>query len=154
MYNHAPDDYVCPFCRIVQKLDEDRIPDIVYQNEDITVFIGLEHCPNNLGHAIIIPNQHFENIYDLPIHIATKIHDCARKLALTMKSAYPCDGILIQQNNEPASDQVVWHYHLHVIPRFQNDDFYTNPPQQLMSNERAKYAKKLRTQLNGWKPSV
>jgi len=153
MYNHAPDDYVCPFCRIVQKLDEDRIPDIVYQNEDITVFIGLDHLPNNLGHAIIIPNQHFENIYDLPIHIATQIHECARELALAFKESYSCDGITIQQHNEPASDQVVWHYHLHVIPRFKNDNLYNCQPLKLTANERAKYAKRLRTQLNGWKSS-
>lgn len=122
MYNHAPDNYVCPFCCIIQKLDKDRIPDIIYQDEKITSFIVLEHYPNNLGHAVIVPNEHFENIYTLPLHIATKIHECARELALTMKMAYPCEGISIQQNNEPASDQVVWHYHLHVVPRYPNDD--------------------------------
>ncbi|RKZ54414.1 MAG: diadenosine tetraphosphate hydrolase [Candidatus Parabeggiatoa sp. nov. 3] len=148
MYNHAPDDYVCPFCRIVQKLDEDRIPDIVYQNEDISVFIGLDHAPNNLGHAIIIPNQHFENIYDLPLHLATKIHDCARKLAWTLKESYSCEGTSLHQHNEPAGDQRVWHYHLHVLPRYKNDGVYTGlPVRRLTSSERAKYARKLRTLL-------
>jgi len=154
MYNHAPNNYSCPFCRIVQKLDEERIPDIIYQDKSITTFIVLEHLPKNLGQAVIIPNEHFENIYNLPIHIATKIQDCAKKLALTMKKSYLCDGVTIQQHNEPASDQVVWHYHLHVIPRLKNDDFYINQPRKLASNERAKYAKRLRMQLNGWKSSI
>jgi histidine triad (HIT) family protein len=147
MYNHAPDNYVCPFCRIVQKLDEDRIQDIVYQDEDITVFIGLEHSPNNLGHTIIIPNLHFENLYDLPVYLVTKIHKYAKKLALVLKKSYLCDGVTIQQHNEPASDQVVWHYHLHVIPRFKNDDFYNCQAQKLPAKERAKYAKLLRMHL-------
>ncbi len=148
MYNHAPDNYICPFCRIVQKLDEDRIPDMIYQDEDITVFIALEHFPNNLGQALIIPNQHFENIYDLPLHLATKIHDCARKLALTLKESYSCDGISLHQHNEPAGNQRVWHYHLHVIPRYKNDGVYTGLlVQRLASSERAKYARKLRTLL-------
>ena len=145
MYNHAPDNYVCPFCRIVQKQDKERIPDIIYQNEDITAFIVREQCQNNLGQAVVIPNQHFENFYDLPINLVTQINECARKLALTMKASYLCDGITLQQNNEPAGDQKVWHYHLHIIPRYKGDEFYFNLERKIVLEEkRAKYAKKLK----------
>ncbi len=73
----------------------------------------------------MIPNQHFENIYDLPKEYAAETHELAQKVALAFKAVYKCDGVSTRQHNEPAGNQEVWHYHLHVFPRYHNDDLYT-----------------------------
>jgi len=132
MYNHAPDDYVCPFCLLVRDAENGHVhtgrADIVYHDDVVTAFIGSHQWPNNQGHVIIIPNEHFENIYDLPIHLATKVHELARAVALAMKAAYSCDGTSTRQHNEPAGNQDVWHYHLHVFPRYAGESPARLPP--------------------------
>ena len=149
MYNHAPSDYSCPFCLLVQGKDsvdsQLKQSDIVFQTADVTACMATRKYPNNQGHVLIIPNQHFENIYDLPLDISAKVHVLSREVALALKSAYHCDGIMLRQHNEPAGDQNIWHYHLHVIPRYQNDDFYTAQKSPFDAGERAKYARKLKS---------
>ena len=73
-----------------------------------------------------------------------KVHTLSRDVALVMKFEYRCDGIMLRQHNEPAGDQNIWHCHLHVIPRYQNDDFHNAQKSPFGVDERAKYAKKLR----------
>ena len=92
---------------------------------------------------LVIPNHHFENIFDLPLEIAAQIHALTRIVALAMKATYQCDGILIRQQNEPAGGQHIWHYHLHVIPRYKNDDFDFSQKEPFPACERAKYAQRL-----------
>jgi len=148
MYNHAPINYVCSFCALVKGKEgtESQLKsrDIIFQTADVSAFMAIRKYPNNPGHALIVPNEHFENIYDLPLDIATKIHALSRDVALAMKSAYRCDGIMLRQHNEPAGDQSIWHYHLHVIPRYENDDFHNSRKYPFETNERAQYARKLR----------
>ena len=71
MHNHAPLDYVCPFCLLVQGKEhvesQLKLTDIVFQMVDITAFMATRKYPNNQGHVLIVPNEHFENIYDLPL---------------------------------------------------------------------------------------
>jgi histidine triad (HIT) family protein len=105
--------------------------------------MATRRWPNNQGHVLIIPNKHFENIYDLPLSISSEIHALSRNIALAMKSEYQSDGVMLRQHNEPAGDQNIWHYHLHVIPRYQNDDFYNTQKIPFAVTERALYAKKL-----------
>lgn len=113
MYNHAPNDYACPFCLLVQGIKNEHVysiqTDIVYHDDAITALIGSHQWPNNPGNTIIISNEHFENIYDLPVHFAPKIHGLARTLAPAMKTVYSCDGVSTRQHNEPAGKQDVWH---------------------------------------------
>jgi len=77
----------------------------------------------NEGHIIIVPNVHVEHLYDLPEEIGHAVMDNAKRFAIIMKKAYACDGILLQQHNEPAGGQHAFHFHLHVIPRYTHDDF-------------------------------
>lgn len=158
MYNHAPDDYVCPFCLLVQGIENEHVcsrqADLVYHDDTITALIGSHQWPNNPGNTIIIPNEHFENIYDLPVHYAARIHELARALALAMKAIYACDGVSTRQHNEPAGNQDVWHYHLHVTPRYTGDGFYGSQRALMPADERAKHAQKLRAQLAGWEPTT
>lgn len=149
MYCHAPLEYICPFCLLVQNKENSQSQlkqtDIVFQNSAVTAFMATRKYPNNQGHVLIIPNEHFENIYDLPLDLSSKVHMLSREIALAMKSEYQCDGILIRQHNEPAGDQNIWHYHLHVIPRYQDDNFYSTQRVPFEADERAKYAQELRS---------
>jgi len=129
MHNHEPKEYICPLCQIA-KGEETEIGNqeetVVFRDEIITAFIAGKWWKSNPGHIIIIPNKHIENIYDMPEVTGHKIADFSKKIAITMKKAYGCDGISTRQHNEPAGNQDVWHYHLHVFPRYNDDNLYLN----------------------------
>jgi histidine triad (HIT) family protein len=151
MYSHAPGDYSCPFCLLLAGVANENAwsvqTDIVYQDATVTAFIGAKQWPNNRGHVIIIPNQHFENLYDLPDSAVLVIHRTARIVALAMKQAYACDGVSTRQHNEPAGNQDVWHYHLHVFPRYPDDDLYVTEPEHMPAQDRVAYARRLQAKL-------
>jgi len=65
-------------------------------------------------------------MYALPASYAHRIQDIAKEVALAFKKVYKCDGVSTRQHNEPAGGQDVWHYHLHVFPRYENDNLYQN----------------------------
>ncbi len=153
MYNHEPADYQCPFCAVVAGAEGDfpltNQGDIVYQDDLITAFISSHWWPKNPGHVLIIPNQHAENLYDIPDDILAYIHSFSKRVAIALKGAYDCDGVSVRQHNEEAGNQDVWHYHLHVFPRFKNDQLYLSHNQKALAEpgERARYAAKLRPYL-------
>lgn len=157
MYNHEPPDYICPFCLLIQGMEnshtELRQTDILFQTTEATAFMATRKWPHNPVHVLIVPNRHFENIYDLPIAIAGEIHSLSRELALAMKAEYGCDGINLQQSNEPAGDQKIWHYHLHVIGRYSNDDFPNSPKEDFPPVQRAEHAEKLRSWMESHRES-
>ncbi len=148
MYNHAPESYACPFCILAK--GDNILPgvsgqsDIFYRDAFLTAFIPLHTWPNNPGNAIIIPNAHYENLYDLPDEIGGLIFALSRRVALAMKNAYGCAGISTRQHNEPAGNQDVWHYHLHIFPRYPDDGLYGSRPVRMTPEERSLYADKLR----------
>ncbi len=151
MFNHQPDDYICPFCLIAagrehpqSELIESRRSDIVFQTATVTALISSHWWPHNAGHVLIVPNEHYENIYDLPQHLTTDIHHLAQKIAIALKIQYGCHGVSTRQHNEPAGDQEVWHYHLHVFPRYPDDNLYRSNKRRTTPAERAPYAAKLR----------
>ena len=151
MYNHAPENYACPFCLLIAGISNEHVQsvpdDIVYHDSSVTAFIGSGQWKNNHGNTIIVPNEHFENIYDLPISYAQDIHRVARLLAITMKAVYGCDGVSTRQHNEPGGSQDVWHYHLHVTPRYHGDNYYATPRESMPVHERAVHAGKIRMHL-------
>lgn len=147
-YTHVPAGYDCPFCR-VGRADYSgsvltRESDIVARTDEVTAFIASHWWTNNPGHVLIVPNAHYENIYELPVEVGGLIHAMARDVALAMKQAYGCDGISTRQHNEPAGNQDVWHYHLHVFPRFHGDDLYGSARRVTTAEERTPYAERLR----------
>jgi len=75
---------------------------------------------------------------------SAKIHDFARQTAIAFKQEYKCDGVSARQHNEPAGNQDVWHYHLHVFPRYKNDNLYGMKRIKTTLDERAVYAVQLR----------
>lgn len=155
MYNHAPENYECPIC--IGLLGEEnektliKNSDFVYKDEYVSALINSFFIQNNKGHVIVVPNQHFENLYDLPEETASHIIHVSKRVAIAIKKAYKCDGIFIQQNNEPASDQHAFHYHMHVIPRYENDELFKYRHIKLTPTpeERNEYADKLKEYLKG-----
>lgn len=148
LYNHEPQGYICPFCNIVKGIENEHVytkqKDIIYKDDYITAFIASGWWENNKGHVIIIPNKHIENLYDLSSQISYKIHDFEREVAIALKEVYKCDGVSTRQHNEPSGDQDVWHYHLHVFPRYKNDNLYKTDRRNSEQDERTEYAEKLR----------
>ncbi len=148
-YSHKPEGYECPFCRVVSGIERPnkgtKQRDIIYQNEYVTAFIASKWWENNKGHVLVVPNKHFENIYELSVEYAAEIHRAAQLTAFAMKSTYGCDGISTRQHNEPAGNQDVWHYHLHVYPRYENDQLYLTKGSYTDPDERPLYAEKLRS---------
>ncbi len=150
MHNHAAHNYVCPFCLLTQGISNEHVEsvytDIVCQSDLVTAVVSSHQWPRNPGNILIIPTQHFENIYDFPPRLAADIQEAAQIIAIAMKEVYGCDGVSTRQHNEPAGSQDVWHYHLHVTPRFDGDRFYetlTTERAWMPPEERAWHARRL-----------
>ena len=124
--------------------------DFVYRDEHVSALVNSFFMGKNAGHVIVVPNEHFENIYNLPSAIGHRTFDVAQKIACAMKQAYACDGITTRNNNEPAGDQHAFHFHFHIFPRYNNDTFNNiMPADKRLANpeERAAYARKISTKL-------
>lgn len=143
---HAPAGYECPFCTIVGGGENPPWTvrsDVVFQGDATTAWVNRRWWQNNAGNVVVVPNVHVENIYGLGRELAGEVHETARRIALAMKAAYGCDGISTRQHNEPAGDQEVWHYHLHVFPRYEGDDLYRSPYRLTTVEERRSHAERL-----------
>ena len=81
----------------------------------------LDAGPATKGHALILPKEHYDNLYELPDETAGKAMILAKKLAGEMSRRLNADGLNVVQNNGEAAGQTVMHYHLHLIPRYKND---------------------------------
>ena len=106
----------CIFCKIANG----EIPSAtLYEDEEFRVILDLG--PATKGHALILPKEHADNLYELPDETASKVFVLAKKLAIKMKEKLNCDGLNIVQNNGEAAGQTVQHFHMHLIPRYVND---------------------------------
>ncbi len=130
MYNHAPENYKCPICLAVEGIESKdtmmKQNDIFYRDELVMAAINSKFIGNNPGHVIVVPLKHYENLYELPETEANQIMKVARGVAVAMKVVRKWEGVMIQQNNEPASGQHAFHYHMHIFPRFNNDFLHEN----------------------------
>ena len=124
MHNHAPVGYPCPFCRNIQRGDADFPLESLYRDDDVFVKMNPKWFERNPGSVLVIPVEHYENVFDLPVDLGTPIQRAVRAAAVAMKEAFACDGVSTRQHNEPAGNQDVWHYHVHVFPRWHGDDLY------------------------------
>lgn len=106
----------CIFCKIANGMIPSKT---LYEDEDFRVILDLG--PATKGHALILPKQHSDNLYELPDEMAAKVMVLAKKMAVKMTEKLQCDGFNIVQNNGEVAGQTVMHYHLHLIPRYQDD---------------------------------
>lgn len=109
----------CIFCKIANG----EIPSVtLYEDEDFRVILDLG--PASKGHALILPKEHAANIYELPDELAAKAMVVAKKVAATLKDGLKCDGLNIVQNNGEPAGQTVFHFHMHLIPRYKGDNVH------------------------------
>jgi len=115
------------------------------ENDEVLAFISPKWWVNNPGNVIIVPKQHVENVYDISDDLLAKVQVVAKKVAIAMKEVYACDGVSMRQHNEPAGNQDTWHYHLHIFPRWHDDNLYVNHLNKkfVPVEEREVYAQKL-----------
>ena len=93
----------------------------IYEDEKFIAFLDIK--PNNPGHTLIIPKNHYENIYSLPDEIICNIGPIVKKIAVAVKCGVNADGMNIIMNNDSAAGQIVHHAHFHIIPRFADDGY-------------------------------
>ncbi len=109
-------DEKCIFC----KLANGDIPtNSIYQDDDFNVILDAD--PATKGHALILPKNHFANLMEIDDEVAAMALPLAKKIAINMKEKLGCAGINIVQNNGEAAGQTVSHFHIHVIPRYEDD---------------------------------
>ncbi|MCI7790455.1 MAG: HIT family protein [Lachnospiraceae bacterium] len=107
----------CIFCKIANG----EIPSkTIYEDEEFRVILDL--APATKGHALILPKAHAKNLYELPEETAGKAMKLAKKMVITMTEKLGCDGFNLLQNNNEVAGQTVFHFHMHLIPRYENDN--------------------------------
>lgn len=133
----------CIFCKIVAG----EIPcSKVYEDDKILSFIDIN--PINYGHALVLPKEHYDNIYETPDEIAKLLFTIAKKIAIAQKKSLSADGVNIQMNNDLVAGQLVFHTHLHIIPRFTNDGFtHWHGKPYKSEEEKESYAQKIKSTL-------
>lgn len=107
----------CIFCKIAAG----DIPSAtIYEDNDFRVILDIE--PASKGHALILPKEHYANLYELSDELAAKALIVAKKVITKMTDILGCDGYNVVQNNGEAAGQTVFHFHIHLIPRYKEDD--------------------------------
>lgn len=107
----------CIFCKIAAGVIPSRK---IYEDSDLIAIMDLN--PTSKGHSLIIPKEHCTNIYDIDEDIAAKVMKTAKKLATKMTVALNCDGFNLLQNNGETAGQTMFHFHMHLIPRYKDAD--------------------------------
>lgn len=106
----------CIFCKIAAG---DIPSKTIYEDEQFRVIMDIN--PATKGHALILPKEHYANLYEIPEEVAADAMKLAKKLAKKMTDALECDGFNVVQNNGEVAGQTVFHFHMHLIPRYKND---------------------------------
>lgn len=106
----------CIFCKLANGVFDSAT---LYEDDDFRVILDLG--PASKGHALILPKEHYANIYEIPEELAVKAMKLAKRMAGVMTEALGCDGFNLVQNNGEAAGQTVFHFHVHLIPRYADD---------------------------------
>jgi len=115
----------CIFCDIV----EGQAPaDVVFEDKETLAFMDIN--PANPGHTLIIPKRHVRDIYELDGETAAAVMGTAVRVSRAIKAAIQPDGLNLLQSNGPAGGQVIFHFHMHIIPRWHGDGLrLARPPE-------------------------
>ena len=106
----------CIFCKIANG----EIPSAtIYEDEDFRAILDLG--PASKGHALLLPKEHYADLFALPDETAEKVLPAAKKIVSRMKDVLGCDGYNLVQNNGECAGQTVFHFHMHMIPRYKDD---------------------------------
>ena len=106
----------CIFCKIINGDIPSRR---IYEDENFVVMMDVS--PASKGHSLLLPKEHYANLFEMPDALLEELLKVAQKVAAQMKESLQADGINLLQNNGVAAGQTVFHFHLHLIPRYGND---------------------------------
>ena len=130
---------MCVFCKIING----EIPSKkIYEDNDVLAILDLSQIGK--GHTLVLPKAHYENILDIPNDIYSKVMEKAKYLANVINKTYNPDGLNILNNCKEAAGQSVMHFHIHVIPRYSNDDLVINPTNNMDKFNLDEIASKIR----------
>jgi len=107
----------CKFCRIVKRLEPSWT---VYEDELVMAFLDIN--PASIGHTLIIPKKHYENIYDISEKELKRVIVIAKRLAGVYREALGASGVNILHASGRDAQQDVFHFHIHLVPRYKNDE--------------------------------
>lgn len=106
----------CIFCKIIAG----EIPSaVIFEDEEFKAI--LDRFPGNIGHVLVLPKKHYSNIFDIDEDVAGRLFKLATKIAKNMKEVLGFEAMNVVQNNGSLAGQTVHHFHLHLIPRYEND---------------------------------
>ncbi|MCG1029482.1 HIT family protein [Virgibacillus halodenitrificans] len=111
----------CIFCKI---LNGDIPSAKVYEDDHVYAFLDISQVTK--GHTLVIPKQHTKNIYETPPEVAKELFARIPQIANAIKNVYKPVGMNLLNNNEAPADQSVFHLHIHIIPRYGEDDGYSS----------------------------
>jgi histidine triad (HIT) family protein len=132
----------CIFCKIVAG----ELPSEIVQEDEHTIAF-MDISPWTRGHALVIPRRHSRNLYDIEDDDLAQVASAAKRLAQRMRDVLDCDGVNLLNSSEPSAWQTVFHTHVHVIPRYDDDPLrLPGQPSQPGEGELAQVAQELR----GW----
>ena len=106
----------CIFCKLANHVFDTNI---IYEDDDFTVI--LDANPATRGHALILPKEHFASLYEMPDDLLAKAAVLAKKVVSALTEKLGPDGYNIVQNNGETAGQTVFHFHIHLIPRYKDD---------------------------------
>ena len=106
----------CIFCKIIAG----EIPSaVIFEDEEFKAI--LDRFPGNIGHVLVLPKKHYSNIFDIDEDVAGRLFRLATNSAKNMKEVLGFEAMNVVQNNGSLAGQTVHHFHLHLIPRYEND---------------------------------
>lgn len=106
----------CIFCKIIKK---EAPAKIVFENDDILAFVPKEQISK--GHTLLVPKNHFENIFDIDKTILEKLIVVSKDLSGQLAKENSATGINLLHASGKDAQQSVFHFHLHIVPRYEND---------------------------------
>jgi len=109
-------DYMCIFCEIANKKIASNI---IYEDDSVFAFLDLSQAGK--GHTLVIPKKHYTDLLEIDDADYLHVMEVAKKIASVLKKTFSCEGINILNNCGSAAGQSVFHFHVHVIPRYNND---------------------------------
>ena len=130
----------CIFC----KISKGDIPSAtIYETADFRVILDV--APANKGHVLILTKEHFDNIFQMDAETAGKLFSLSTVVARAIKEETGCDGLNVLQNNGEVAGQTVHHFHLHLIPRFKDDEVVIKwEPKETVAEEQQALAKAIK----------
>jgi len=130
----------CIFCNIINHNAE---AEIVFEDDNIVAFLDIQ--PINFGHTLIVPKKHYDNFLTIPSSELTNITIATQYIAGAVKRSVNADGFNVITNNGGSAGQTVYHFHFHIIPRFDEDFNFKPRLKNYSAGSMREYADKIRS---------